>query len=318
MDSDVGNRKVATRDLIWVVTATLGFAALCAWFELSERILAWTKPQERFQLDELPGVLLFLASALAWYAWRRIVEARTELGRREQIEARLRDALAQNRDLAQASVRIQEEERRFLARELHDELGQYLNALKIDAVCLRDGDAGRITDVRAGAESIVAMTDHLERVVRELVRRLRPPGLDELGLPAALENCVEGWRRRLPDVQFTMVVEDDLGMLDEATNITLYRLVQEGLTNIAKHARARNVEIRLQRCAATPTGVAEVVLTLRDDGVGARTGAKSAGLGIAGMRERVESLAGRFDLAPARGDGFGFTAWLPMPPAVAG
>jgi len=272
----------------------------------------------RFQLDELPGVLLFLASALAWYAWRRMTQAREELSRRREIEARLREALAQNRELALARVRAQEDERRTLARELHDELGQCLNALKIDAVCLRNGDAAGVAAVRSGAQSIVDMTDHLERIVRDLVRRLRPPGLDELGLPAALENCVDGWRRRLPGVQFTTAVEDDLGMLDEATNITLYRLVQEGLTNIAKHARARHVEIVLRRCAATRTGAAEVILMLRDDGVGSEAGAQNAGLGIAGMRERVEALAGRFDFTQAGGGGFGFTAWLPMPPTAAG
>jgi signal transduction histidine kinase len=317
MDCEIGSPKVARRDLFWVVLGTAGFAMLCVWLELSERVLVWTRPQERFQLDELPVVLLFLASALAWYAWRRVAEARAELMRRQRTEVQLRDALAQNRQLALARVHAQEDERRTLARELHDELGQCLNALKIDAVCLREGAAGS-AEVRAGAESIVGMADHLERIVRDLVRRLRPPGLDELGLAAALESCVDGWRRRLPAVQFTTAVEDDLGMLDEATNITLYRLVQEGLTNIAKHARARHVEILLRRCTAARAGVTEVVLTLRDDGVGTPPDGQKTGLGIAGMRERVEALAGRFALTPAGGGGFGFTAWLPLPPAVAG
>ena len=207
---------------------------------------------------------------------------------------------------------IQEEERRVLARELHDELGQTLNAIKIDAVCLRDGDAGRIPEVKAGALAIKGATDRLEDVVRDMVRRLRPPGLDELGLPAALEDCVDGWRRRLPRVKFELAVGEDIGTFDEATNITLYRLVQEGLTNIAKHAHASRVEITMQQEPAANAGESCVVLTVRDDGIGARQDGRGSGLGIRGMRERVEALAGRLDLSPVREGGFGFTALLPV------
>jgi two-component system sensor histidine kinase UhpB len=302
----------ARRDLVWIVAATAGFAVLCASLELSETVLAWTRPHERFQLDEIPGILLFLAVALAWYASRRVREARAEVRLRAGIEAKLREALLQNRELAQTGVRIQEEERRVLARELHDELGQYLNAVKIDAVCLRDGDGVSLHQVHAGAVAIISMTDHLQVVVRDMVRRLRPAGLDELGLPAALENCIEGWRRRMPSVEFTMVVGDDIGKLDEVTNITLYRLVQEGLTNVAKHARATRVEIVMQQRGATRAGAPEVVLTVQDNGIGTRAAATDAGLGIVGMRERVEALAGRFDLTSVHGGGFGFTAWLPI------
>jgi glucose-6-phosphate-specific signal transduction histidine kinase len=317
MEDSEGNRMRARRDLVWIVAATAGFAAICVWLELSETVLAWTRPHERFQLDELPGILLFLSVALSWYAWRRMDDSRAELKLRRGTDRQLQEALVRNRELAQAGVRIQEEERRSLARELHDELGQYLNAVKIDAVCLRDGDAGSINEVRAGALAIIGMTDHLEIVVREMVRRLRPPGLDELGLSAALENCVDGWRRRLPAVDITMTVGEDIAKLDETTNMTLYRLVQEGLTNIAKHARASHIEIVMQQCPSVGAGTEEVVLTVRDNGVGPQTGGVNTGLGIAGMRERVEALAGRFDLIPVRGGGFGFIARMPVLPVAA-
>jgi signal transduction histidine kinase len=305
-------RARAQHDLVWIVAMTGVFAILCVWLELYEAVLAWTRPHERFQLDELPGVLLFLAVALTWYAFRRVREARAELDLRKRTEAKLREALLQNRELAQASVRIQEEERRILARELHDELGQYLNALKIDAVCIRDGHAGGVPEVRASAVAIVGMTDHVQSVVRDMVRRLRPPGLDELGLAAAVENCVDGWRRRLPSVEFDVTVGEEIGPLDEVTNITLYRLIQEGLTNVAKHAGATRVEIVMQHRAAPHTGSAEVVLTVHDNGIGRRAAGAHSGLGIVGMRERVEALAGRFALTAAGGGGFGFIACLPI------
>jgi glucose-6-phosphate-specific signal transduction histidine kinase len=312
MEQAEPNRSRARHDLLWIVALTTAFAVLCSWLELSEAVLAWTRPRERFQLDELPGVLLFLASALAWYAWRRVGEARQEIALRQRTETQLRAALTQNRELAHAGVRMQEEERRSLARELHDELGQCLNAIKLDAVCLRDGGARGLAEVDSSAAAIIDMTAHLEGVVRDMVRRLRPPGLDELGLAAALENCVDGWRRRLPGVEFTMTVGEDIGRLDEATNMTLYRLVQEGLTNVAKHARASRVDIVLQRGAAAPAGASAVVLTVQDNGDGERETTADDGLGIVGMRERVEALAGRFDLGPAGGSGFGFAAWLPI------
>ncbi len=312
MEAPAPNQTRARHDLVWIVAMTGGFAILCVWLELSEAVLAWTRPYERFQLDELPGVLLFLAVALTWYAWRRAREARVELDLRKRTEAKLRAVLLQNRELAQASLRVQEDERRTLARELHDELGQYLNALKIDAVSLRNGAAGNIPEVRSSAVAIVGMTDHLESVVRDMVRRLRPPGLDELGLAAAVESCVDGWRRRLPSVKFTVEVGEEIGQLDEATNITLYRLIQEGLTNVAKHARASCVDIVMHQRSTTDVGTPEVVLTVQDNGVGTGEAVAESGLGIVGMRERVEGLAGRFDFTPTCRGGFGFTAWLPV------
>jgi two-component system, NarL family, sensor histidine kinase UhpB len=229
------------RDLALLVLAVTLFAGFSMAVNLQERLAAATRPHERFQLDEVPGVLLFSALALAWYAWRRVRELRSELTRRLVAEARLTQALAENRQLVRTNLRIQEQERRELARELHDELGQTLNAIKIDAVTLRDGEARRLAAVRTGAEAIVAATDHTQRVVRDMMRRLRPTALDELGLAAALDHCVDGWRRRLPAVEFDLKLADDVGELDEATNMTLYRLVQEGLTNVAKHAAASRV-----------------------------------------------------------------------------
>jgi len=301
------------RDLLLLLPAVALFAAFSMAVELSERVTALTRAHERFQLDEMPGVLLFAALGLAWYAWRRVRDLRGELDRRLAAEARLTQALAENRDLVRASLRIQEDERRELARELHDELGQTLNAIKIDAVALRDGDARGSAAVRAGAEAIGAAVDHTQLVVRDMMQRLRPTGLDELGLQAALEHCIGGWRRRLPAVAFDVRIADDLGELDEATNMTLYRLVQEGLTNVAKHSAASRVEIELATAAVAPGAPAQIVLSLHDDGVGRADATPTRGMGLVGMRERVETLAGRFALKTAAGGGFGFVARLPRP-----
>jgi signal transduction histidine kinase len=313
MDRDMhGDRTTARRDLTLLAVGAIAFATLSVHYELYETVAQWTRPREAWQLDELPGLLLFVALGFAWYAWRREREMRAALSVRIAVEARLQQALAENRRLAVAAVRAQEDERRHLARELHDELGQYVNAVKIDAVWLRDLGTRCSPQVRDGAASIVAMTDHLQIAVRDIVRRLRPPGLDELGLAAALEDCIDGWRRRLPNVAFDVAMAEEIDGLDEATNITLYRLVQEGLTNLARHSRAEKVEIRMAP-EKTASGVSTgIVMTMRDDGVGNPSTTPRPGVGLAGMRERVEALAGRFELLAPQPRGFGFVARLPL------
>jgi two-component system sensor histidine kinase UhpB len=144
-----------------------------------------------------------------------------------------------------------------------------------------------------------------------MTRRLRPAGLDELGLPAALENFTESWRSRHTDVELKMALSGELEGLSELENITLYRLVQEGLTNVARHSEARRVEIRVSRTrgACDDEGV---TLQLKDDGRGACGERNSKGLGLVGMRERIEALGGRLEIVTEPARGFHVSAWLPL------
>jgi signal transduction histidine kinase len=305
-------RGGAWADLVLVGVATALFAFLSAHFELGELVSAWTRPQERYQLDELPGVLLFMALGFAWLAWRRWGDVRKELRRRIATEATLTAALAENRRLEHANRAIQEDERRSLARELHDELGQYLNAIKVDAVTL-SSDAGDVAAVRRGAVSIVGIVDRVQTSVRGMVQRLRPVGLDELGLEAAIEECVDGWRRRLPSVRFDYDFAAQSPDWGEAVNMAVFRLVQEGLTNVARHARASRVAIRIDQLARDGHRPGTLRLDISDDGVGIAPGAPSSqGLGLAGMRERVESLGGVLQAANAARGGFRVTARIPL------
>src|SRR3569833_2697530 len=130
--------RVVWQDTIVVALATGVMVSICVQFDVSEVLRRWTAPWERFQLDELPAVLVVLAVGLAWFAGRRYIEAGRELDRREVAEAQLEAALTNNRHQAQQYVRLQEAKRKSLTRELHDELGQYLNVNKLNAVCLRD------------------------------------------------------------------------------------------------------------------------------------------------------------------------------------
>jgi len=302
------------RDLIAVGVGTVVFFAASVRLELSEAVLSWTRPWERYQLDELPGVLLFLAAALAWFAWRRMKEARGALRQRMAAQLRLAEALAENRRLSLSHVRAQEEERKALARELHDELGQHLNAIKVNAVSIRGRTEGKLADLHHAALAIIDVVDHVHGTLRDMLRRLRPVGLDELGLAAALEHLVHAWQARNPDVHARLNIDCDVDALRENENIAIYRLVQEALNNVTRHARAGSVVISLagmRNIESGSDGPGHVTLIISDDGVGARGGAAADGLGLIGMRERVEALHGRLTIGSGPTEGFRIEATIP-------
>jgi PAS domain S-box-containing protein len=213
----------------------------------------------------------------------------TDITALEQAQAQVARTLAENRQLIQRSIQVQEDERRHIARELHDEMGQWLNALKLDAVSIRDRADG---EIKTAAQSIVEVTNHVYDVARNLMRRLRPVALDELGLPSALQYLVDQWKRRHPGVRCTFATDGSLEELGEVTNITLYRFVQECLTNVAKHADAGEVKIVL----SADLQRRQVEVAVADDGRGLDPERSVLGMGLLGLRERIEVLGGTFFL----------------------
>jgi two-component system sensor histidine kinase UhpB len=298
------------RDIVLMVIVAGAAAYACAKFNLSEALLNWTRPFERLQLDELPAILLVIAISLIWFARRRYAEASRQLELRRAAEARLAELLAENKRLAQQYVDIQESERKALARDLHDEMGQYLNAIKLDAVSIREA-AAAAPDVTEAARAMIANIDRVYGAVTGLIRRLRPVGFDELGVVAALEHCVDEWRLRLPAVRIELSVSGEFEALDEARGLVLYRLVQEALTNIARHSRATQVEIRIASSHAAPGGPC-VELLIADNGRGVDLRVPRTGLGLLGMRERVSALGGSITLASECDGGFKIVSSLPL------
>jgi two-component system sensor histidine kinase UhpB len=292
------------RDVALAGAITFGCAALAAYFELSEALFQYTRRWEHLQLDEWPVAAFVLALCFVWISWRRYRQALAQLAARRAAETRLAAALAENRELAQQHLLVQETERKHLARELHDELGQYLNAIKLDAVVTREASSSEDSPAALAAARTISAVDHVHAVVNDIIRRLRPAGLDELGLVAALENCVDHWRQRLPRTRFTLSLSGPLDNLGETLNLTLYRLIQEGLTNSFKHAGAGQIDISLSRSS-------EVLLTVADDGRGTDAAARSSGFGLSGMKERVELMGGTFSIESSAGNGFAIEARIP-------
>lgn len=284
-----------------VIFTLLVFAASARW-EWHEVFSRWVLSFETWQADELPLTLLALTIGLIWFSARRSAEARGEIAERRLAEQRVGELLAANRELAQQLIRVQEDERRALARELHDELGQTCNAIRVEAACVIKAKAEDRAAIVASAQRIAAAAEGLYALVRDMLRRLRPAALDSLGLIAALQELCEAWEEqsgiacRFIPSQIEVDPENAIGM-------TLYRLVQESLTNVLRHAQASAVNISLHG-EAGPAGGKCIVLRIEDDGCGMRDpDGPQAGLGMLGMRERVAALHGRirFDSAPGRG-----------------
>jgi signal transduction histidine kinase len=293
------------RDIGIVIAVTALSAYLAGHFEINERVFAITRRYEHMQLDEWPIIVFVLALCLMWMAWRRYRLALTELHARQVAEARLMQALADNRELGRQNLRALEDERKHLARELHDELGQYLNSIKLDAVAEDNGEHREAQQKRT--RRMLATVDHIHGVVSDMIRRLRPAGLDELGLSAALESCIDQWQQRLPNTQFTFNESGDLDSLSEHVSLTIYRLVQEGLTNSFKHSGASRIDIVLNRSSDTD----DIVLTIWDNGKGMNPAEQKSGMGLNGMRERAEMLGGSLVIETSPGRGFTVEARIP-------
>jgi len=245
------------------------------------------------------------------YAARLAPTRSSELGRIvdkvNRIAVVLERSRSQNRRLAQRSLAIQEDERRRLAHELHDEMGQSISAIKAVAVSISQRCAQDAPQVADSARTISEVSSHVYDTVRGMMHRLRPAILDELGLVTAVEQLVDDWNTHHTDTFCALRVSAVPARPHEAVAITAYRVVQEALTNVARHARAQRVEIEL-------TGTADgraLELTIADDGVGFDPSRITRGLGLLGMQERVEAVNGEFSLQ-GRPSG-GARLWMRIP-----
>jgi len=216
--------------------------------------------------------------------------------------------LEQNRLLTQLIQARLEEERRLIARELHDELGQSVTAIRTIGAAIGNRTKSSAPDIHANAQTIVKVAGHLYDVVHSIIRQLRPSALDHLGLQDALEEWVEQWRERYPDIQVELHLAGDISDLGETVNIAVYRIVQECLTNVVRHAAATCAEIRIHRSGDR----LEVSVQDNGKGLGERTAMEAARFGLMGMRERVQGLHGEFSIESSPGSGMCVRASIPI------
>lgn len=224
----------------------------------------------------------------------RIVGTHFDLTERKRAEAE-----RTHTEVLTRLVFAQEDERRRIAREMHDQFGEHLTALAVGIRGLKN-TCGDNDDLSSQVDSLDAIAHRLDSDVDNLVWELRPTALDDLGLRAALANYVQSWSNRvgIPATLHTSGLLDD--RLPADTETALYRIAQEALTNVAKHAKAANVEVILERRTDS------VLLIVEDDGVGfdpATTGSTGQGFGLLGMHERAGLVGATIEIESSVGQG---------------
>ena len=271
-----------SRDALLTVTNEIG-SLNAATLERRQAVILGELATIQSRLVLVLGVvgLTSLLVALITVIRMRSLENRTEHHRRQT-----EDAADELRRLSHRLVKAQEDERRSISRELHDEIGQMLTALKMELGHTREAAAASGTDGGAHLQAADGLVEQLLRGVREMARGLRPAMLDELGLAAALRWHTREFSQR-SGIAVDMQVEGDVDGLPERYRTCIYRVAQEALTNCARHARAGQVRFTLH------SGLGRFTMTVQDDGVGFdRAKLSGKGLGLLGMEERVRELGG--------------------------
>jgi signal transduction histidine kinase len=189
------------------------------------------------------------------------------------------------RRLSRRLVQAQELERQALSRELHDEVGQMMTALGMELGHLETLRSGNIVAFRSRIEDAKRLNADAMRAIRDLAMGLRPSMLDDIGIEAALQWQGREFSRHT-GVPATVRVDGSLDSLNDSQRTCIYRVVQEALTNCARHAKAKHVLVLLQ------ADVHGVIVTVQDDGIGFNAAAARGGLGLLGMQERVQELDG--------------------------
>lgn len=216
----------------------------------------------------------------------------------------LDDTQKQNKALTQHSLKIQEEERQRLSQELHDEFGQSLTAIKVMAVTA----AHEESDTKQITASITEICDHLMTVVRSMMKQLHPLILTDLGLKATLEDLLHQWESRNASTAFNLHCDDAVDNIDRIILIQVFRVIQESLTNIIRHAHASHVTISLH----IETKPDMLILRISDDGKGCNLNHVASGFGLLGMKERIKLLSGSFELQSQANKGMQINAKIPL------
>ncbi len=224
--------------------------------------------------------------------WRALADANT------QLEFRVAERTAELKQLGARLVAIQEEERKRISRDLHDELGQTLTALRLQLTLAQSRSP---PELRGQLESAIEVVDEGVEQVRSIAHTLRPPALDALGLPAALRSHAQRWAEA---GAFGLNLEIEQFEPTERSAEVLFRIAQEALTNITRHAEATAARIVFERI---DDGLG---LLIDDNGRGFK-GPRDGGLGLVGARERAEQVGGYLDVEQSPSEGTRIRVWLP-------
>ncbi|HEY1929205.1 MAG TPA: histidine kinase [Caulobacteraceae bacterium] len=282
-EPDVGATWTEFTDLALVLGASIVATAVLAWLTVGHAL----RP-----LDQVSAALARIGSGRydARVEDLGALELRSLTGGVNEMAARLAAMQARNQALERQLLTLQDEERADLARDLHDEMGPHLFAANVDAAMARRLiEEGRPQEALDQVASIGRSVALIQRLVRDILGRLRPTDLLELGLSAAVGELVAFWSARHPDIAFDVETPEDESAITGPLRETLYRVVQEGLSNAIRHGHPDLVSIRIT------AGGDWVEARVEDDGAGAGPRGPE-GFGLSGMRERLAAVGGRLDV----------------------
>lgn len=260
------------------------------------------------------GVLVGLHKLMRRYV---AAQARAEHALREanqHLNREVAERTAELTELSQHLIRVSEEEKAKLARELHDTLGSNLTAINMDLNWISKRLPAAQPELRERLQRSLQMLTETVELKHEVIEGLRPSHLDNLGLAFAMRSHCREFTRRT-GLPCEVDVIEDFDEIDPEVSIALYRVAQESLTNVTKHAQAKSVKLRLHR---EPGGIR---LCIRDDGAGIAAGAasKPKSHGLIGMRERVRQIGGAIEIRPNQGSsGTVVDAFIPTPESAGG
>ncbi|MEW8029227.1 MAG: ATP-binding protein [Candidatus Thiodiazotropha sp.] len=207
----------------------------------------------------------------------------------------LQSSIRDNHRLTQQIISLQEAERKSLAQELHDEIGQHLTAIHVDASVIKQSK--NLSSNIKSAQAIDEVACQMIVILRSMLKRLRPGGLDELSFIEALRELANSWQARHSQTDLTYRIQGQFSALDETIQLTLYRVLQECLTNISRHSKATKIRIDLEECTTT------YELEVADNGEGFDASERRSGFGLSGMQQRVDSVNGQINIDTRPGEG---------------
>jgi signal transduction histidine kinase len=251
------------------------------------------------------GHLSFRIMRQSFFQSLELERASTQLSNlNDTLESRVREQTLDLRRLTDHLERAREDERTRISRELHDQLGQELTAMHLALALCQQRFAKDPNTIKSNLEEMRALVQRTQSTARNLVTELRPQLLDELGLSAGIEWLVRQTEQRAP--LRCWLVAEGLGGLPPDVSTVAFRIVQEALTNVVRHAKAKTVEITL--------GVRgeRLDIAVSDDGVGLPMGPRKSGFGLIGIRERVATRAGTMEISARAGGGTVLAVSLPL------
>lgn len=322
MDLSVRMRKEGNEDA-WrfILTTDVGKLNMDAIRVQSDRLaassirkieLGQAQIKKTLLLSRIGIATMALAGLLAFYMYLQQTQALLAAGKREQIalqherdmlESQVRERTASLAKLATHLQNVREDERGHLARELHDELGSLLTAAKLDVARLKSRLSGNVPEATERLAHLTSTLNSGIALARRIVEDLRPSSLSHLGLVASLEILAREFQERS---ELTITTDMEPAELAGAAQLTVFRLVQESLTNIGKYAEATQAEIRLHSFEGY------ISVEVKDNGKGFKLDSVGpASHGLAGMRHRVEAAGGKLTVVSTEGKGTKISAVLP-------